>query len=78
MSDSRTRTDPSELDVEPHRLATNDDETLVDDGDPREGADVEAHRLATNDDETIVTAEPARLLTGEDADETLTGPSLRR
>ena len=36
-------------DVEAHRLATNDNETVFDD-EP----DVEAHRLATNDNETVV------------------------
>ena len=36
-------------DVEGHRLAANDNETVVDDDQ-----DVEGHRLATNDNETVV------------------------
>ncbi|HET7702940.1 MAG TPA: hypothetical protein VFK35_06035 [Candidatus Limnocylindrales bacterium] len=36
-------------DVEAHRLATNDNETVVEDD-----GDVEAHRLASNDNETVV------------------------
>ena len=39
-----------EDDVEGHRLAANDDETVVDD----EPQDVEGHRLAANDNETVV------------------------
>lgn len=53
----------SELDVEGHRLASNDNETIVvDEPPPTAGADseldVEGHRLATNDNETIVVDEP--------------------
>lgn len=40
--------DPDD-DVEGHRLAANDNETVVTDDD-----DVEGHRLATNDNETVV------------------------
>jgi len=41
-------------DTEGHRLAANDNETIVeDDGDPKDD-DTEAHRLASNDNETIV------------------------
>lgn len=41
-------------DVEGHRLAANDDETVVDDPQPADEPDVEAHRLASNDSETVV------------------------
>ena len=37
-------------DVEGHRLAANDNETVVEDPD----GDVEAHRLASNDNETLI------------------------
>jgi hypothetical protein len=49
-----------EPDVQAHRLAANDNETVaadVSDGDAAaedEAADVEAHRLASNDDETVI------------------------
>jgi hypothetical protein len=39
-------------DVEGHRLAANDDETVV--TDPPAEPDVEGHRLASNDNETVV------------------------
>jgi hypothetical protein len=41
-----------EPDVEGHRLAANDDETVVE--DPPAERDVEGHRLASNDNETVV------------------------
>jgi hypothetical protein len=40
--------DPS-LDVEGHKLASNDNETVVEDQ-----SDVEGHKLASNDNETVV------------------------
>lgn len=43
------------LDSEGHRLASNDDETIVVDQPTN---DTEGHRLAANDDETIVVDEP--------------------
>jgi hypothetical protein len=46
--DDRLITPEEEADVEAHRLAANDNETVV------EEADVEAHRLATNDNETVI------------------------
>jgi len=56
------RTDP-ELDVEGHRLAANDNETIVVDEPAPEppdlDRDVEGHRLIGNDNETIVIDEPA-------------------
>ena len=39
-------------DVEGHRLAANDDETVLE--DPPAERDVEGHRLASNDNETVV------------------------
>ena len=44
--------DPT-TDVAGHRLAANDDETVVDDA-----PDVAGHRLAANDDETVVDDQP--------------------
>ena len=47
-------------DVEGHRLAANDNETVVEDPDRDEtvvedpDGDVEAHRLASNDNETLI------------------------
>lgn len=59
MKPQTGRTDP-ELDVEGHRLAANDNETIViDEPAPEPEQDVEGHRLATNDNETIVVDEPA-------------------
>lgn len=50
MADERGAALPDlEDDVEGHRLATNDNETIVVDDD-----DTEGHRLASNDNETIV------------------------
>jgi hypothetical protein len=43
---------PTDDDIEGHRLASNDNETVVDDTD--EEPDVEGHRLAANDNETVV------------------------
>ena len=40
-------------DVEGHRLATNDNETIVTDDDADE-PDVAGHRMGANDNETIV------------------------
>ena len=44
VQDVRTDAD----DVEGHRLAANDNETVIED------EDVEGHRLATNDNETVI------------------------
>jgi hypothetical protein len=41
-------------DVEGHRLAANDNETVVPDADDEPPVDVEGHRLAGNDNETLV------------------------
>ena len=41
---------PADADVEGHKLAANDNETIVVDDE----ADTEGHRLASNDNETIV------------------------
>jgi hypothetical protein len=60
MNSSNPRTDDrqtvaDDLDTEAHRLAANDNETIVEDDDTDE-ADTEAHRLASNDNETVVEA----------------------
>jgi hypothetical protein len=57
-----------------HRLATNDNETVVEDE-----LDTEGHRLATNDNETTVPS-PRRNATTDDEDEDdATGPlGMRR
>lgn len=50
MSDAAQTPDDLD-DVEGHRIAGNDNETIVEDRDDR---DVEGHRLATNDNETLI------------------------
>ncbi len=47
---------PTDDDVEAHRLASNDNETVIDDADDE--PDVEGHRLAANDNETVIDDEP--------------------
>jgi hypothetical protein len=44
--------DADDMDVEGHRLSSNDNETVVDVSD--EDDDIEGHRLAANDNETVV------------------------
>jgi hypothetical protein len=47
--------DDPQTDVEGHRLAANDDETVVDDDIATDAEDdVEGHRLAANDNETVI------------------------
>ena len=59
-----------------HRLATNDNETVVDD------LDTEGHRLATNDNETTVPAarraQDDEAADGPAGDGPGRGPALRR
>lgn len=56
MADEPAIPDTDVDDVEGHRLASNDNETIIEDagGSGDEGDDVEGHRLATNDNETVV------------------------
>jgi hypothetical protein len=41
-------------DVEGHRLASNDNETVVSDDSDEDDDDVEGHRLSSNDNETLI------------------------
>jgi hypothetical protein len=59
------------------RLATNDNETVVEDGTVfDDDMDVEGHRLATNDNETVVPG--MKRITGDDEDESLASLGARR
>ena len=49
MSASQDTTPDADLDIEGHRLAANDNETVVEDE-----LDAEGHRLASNDNETVI------------------------
>ena len=60
-----------------YRLATNDNETIVEDGGTvADEADTEGHRLATNDNETIVPG--ARRIADDQDDEILAAVGVRR